>query len=139
MGQLAEFAGNHVLLVLGLMASFALVAAYEIRLKATGVTQVSPSEAVKLINRSAMIIDVRSPEAYRSGHIVNAKNVTLASLTSDPESIKKNKSKVLLAVCDSGAEAGKAANLLRAAGFENTFSLRGGIKGWQAENLPLVK
>jgi rhodanese-related sulfurtransferase len=139
MGQLAEFAGNHVLLVLGLLGSFALAVGYELRLKASGLTQVSAGEAVKLINRSAIVLDMRSPEAYRSGHIVNAKNISLAELQADPDQLNKKKNKLLLTVCETGAQAGKAANLLRRAGFENTFSLRGGIRGWQSESLPLVK
>jgi rhodanese-related sulfurtransferase len=139
MEQLAEFAGNHVLLVLGLIGSFGLVAAYELRQRAHGVTQVSPSDAVKLINKSALVVDVRSPEAFRSGHIVNSRNLTIAEIEKDPEAIKKNKNKVLLTVCDNGMDAGKAANLLRKAGYGNTFSLRGGIKAWQTENLPLAK
>ncbi|HEX9877707.1 MAG TPA: rhodanese-like domain-containing protein [Gammaproteobacteria bacterium] len=139
MDQLAEFAGNHVLLVLGLLGSFALAVGYELRLKASGLTQVSAGEAVKLINRSAIVLDMRSPEAYRSGHIVNAKNISLAELQADPDQLNKKKNKLLLTVCETGAQAGKAANLLRRAGFENTFSLRGGIRGWQSESLPLVK
>ena len=139
MEQLAEFAGNHVLLVAGLIGSFGLAAAYELRQRAHGVTQVSPGDAVKLINKSALVIDVRSPEAYGSGHIVNARNLTVADLEKDPDAIKKNKGKIVLVVCDSGMQAGKAANLLRKAGYENTFSLRGGISAWRTENLPLAK
>jgi rhodanese-related sulfurtransferase len=139
MDQLAEFAGNHVLLVLGLLGSFTLAVGYELRLKASGLTQVSAGEAVKLINKSAIVLDIRSPEAYRSGHIVNAKNISLAELQADPDQLNKKKNKLLLTVCETGAQAGKAANLLRRAGFENTFSLRGGIRGWQSESLPLVK
>jgi rhodanese-related sulfurtransferase len=46
---------------------------------------------------------------------------------------------VLLTVCDSGQTSGKAAAVLRKAGYENSFSLRGGIQAWRAENLPLAK
>jgi rhodanese-related sulfurtransferase len=139
MQQLAEFAGNHVLLMLGLLGSFALVAGYELRQRAQGVLQISPGDAVRLINRSAVIVDVRGPEAFSAGHIVNARNLTLAEIEKDPDALKKNKSKVVLTVCDSGAQSGKAATLLRKAGYENTFSLRGGIAAWRAENLPLAK
>lgn len=139
MEQLVEFAGNHVLLTLALIGSFALVVATELRLKAQGLTHVSPGDAVRLINKSAHVIDVRSAEAYGSGHIANARNIELASLEADPDSIKKNKSKVLLTVCDSGLTSGKAAAVLRKAGYENSFSLRGGIQAWRAENLPLAK
>jgi rhodanese-related sulfurtransferase len=139
MEQLAQFAGNHVLLVVGLLGAFGLVAAYELRLRVQGVTHVSPGDAVKLINKSALVVDVRSPEAFNGGHIVNARNLPLAELAADPESLKKNKAKILLTVCDSGAESGKAAGLLRKAGYDNTFSIRGGIRAWRTENLPLAK
>lgn len=139
MEQLAQFAGNHVLLVVGLLGAFGLVAAYELRLRVQGVTHVSPGDAVKLINKSALVVDVRSPEAFNDGHIVNARNLPLAELAADPESLKKNKAKILLTVCDSGAESGKAAGLLRKAGYDNTFSIRGGIRAWRTENLPLAK
>ena len=137
MDQLAEFAGNHMMMVLALIGSFGLVATYELRLRAAGVTQVSPSDAVKLINKSAVIVDVRSADAFASGHIANARNIPLAELENDPDKIKKNKSKIVLAVCDTGLDSGRAANALRKAGFENAFSVRGGIKAWRSENLPL--
>ena len=138
MEQLAEFAGNHLLMVMALIGSFGLVAAYELRLRATGVTNVSTTDAVKLINKSAIVVDVRSADAFASGHIANARNLTLAELEKNPDALKKNKSKIVLTVCDAGTEAGRAANTLRKAGYENTFSLRGGIKAWRSENLPLA-
>ena len=139
MEQLAEFAGNHVILTFALIGALGLVIASELLIKAQGLTHVSPGDAVKLINRSAVIIDVRSPEAYGDGHIANARNMELASLEADPDGIKKKKDKVLLAVCETGLTSGKAAAILRKAGFENSFSLRGGIQAWRAENLPLAK
>ena len=139
MAQLAEFAGNHVLLVLGLFASWCLVLVYELRMKSLALTHVSAADTVRLINKGAMVIDVRSPEAFQRGHIVNARNIAAAELDSNKEVAKKQKSKTLLTVCEDGTGAGKAANSLRAAGYNNSFSLKGGIKSWQAENLPLVK
>lgn len=139
MEQLAEFAGNHVLLTLALIGAFALVVVTELRLKTQGLTHVSPGDAVRLINKSAHVIDVRSAEAFSEGHIANSRNIELASLEADPDSVKKSKSKVLLTVCDSGQTSPKAAAALRKAGYENSFSLRGGIQAWRAENLPLAK
>lgn len=139
MEQVAEFAGNHILLTLALAGAFALVVVTELRLKAQGLTHVSPGDAVRLINKSAHVIDVRSPEAFADGHIANSRNIELASLEADPDRVKKNKNKVLLTVCDSGTTSGKAAAVLRKAGYENSFSLRGGIQAWRAENLPLAK
>lgn len=139
MEQLAEFAANHTLMVMALIGSFGLVATYELRQRATGVTHVSTTDAVKLINKSAIVIDVRSADAFAGGHIANARNMPLADLEKDPDALKKkNKNKIVLTVCDAGIEAGRAANALRKAGYANTFSLRGGIKAWRSENLPLA-
>ena len=136
MGQLAEFAGNHPYLVLGLFGTWGAVMFYELRLKAQGITQVSATDAVKLINKGAIVVDVRTTDAYEAGHIVNARNVPLTGL---PDKLLKHKKKILLAVCDTGATSGKAVNLLRKTGYEKVFSLKDGLRGWQGENYPLVK
>ena len=136
MGQLAEFTGNHPYLILGLVGAWGAVMFYEFRLKARGITQVSATDAVRLINGGAIVVDVRNAEAYKTGHIVNARNISLDELQ---DKLKKHKKKVLLAVCDTGVTSGKAANLLRKTGYEKVFSLKDGLRGWQGENYPLVK
>jgi rhodanese-related sulfurtransferase len=139
MSEFVEFASQHPLMIGALFASWVAVMFYEIRLRATGVTHVTAADAVRLINRGALVIDVRKPEEFQTGHIVNARNVALDNLKGDEASIAKKKDKILLAVCDNGGLSGKAASLLRAAGYPNAFSLKGGIGGWRADNLPLVK
>jgi rhodanese-related sulfurtransferase len=96
--------------------------------------------AVQLVNKGATIVDVRKPEAYSTGHIVNARNVPLDQLEADPEkSLKKSGKKIYVTVCDNGTASGRAANMLRKAGFENVFTLQGGLAAWRADNLPVVK
>ncbi len=139
MADLVEFAGNHTLLVLGLIGSWGLVMVYELRLKAQNVTNVNPTDAVRLINKGAMIIDVRSAAAFQTGHIVNARHIAFADVGSNKIIAKKQKNKTFLTVCDNGSISGKAANILRNAGYESAFSLKGGLKNWQTENMPLVR
>jgi rhodanese-related sulfurtransferase len=139
MAQLVEFTGNNAWLVAGLLAAFAAVTFYELRLRAQGATHVTAADAVRLINKGALVIDVRKPEEFVQGHIVNARNVPLDRMQQDDAAINKQKSKILLAVCADGSTAGRAAGHLRKAGYENAFSLKGGLAGWRADNLPLVK
>jgi rhodanese-related sulfurtransferase len=139
MGQLAEFASNHPFLVLGVIVSLLGVVFYELRLNAQGSAQLSTSEAVRLINKGATVVDVRSPADYGSGHIVNARNIPLKDLEADVGIVNKTKTRALLTVCDNGSSSGKAAGLLRNAGYETVFSLKGGIASWRADSLPLVK
>jgi rhodanese-related sulfurtransferase len=100
---------------------------------------VSAADAVRLINKGALVIDVRKPEDFSAGHIVNARNVPLERVQQDDDAINKQKNKILLAVCADGTSSGRAAGALRKAGYENAFSLKGGLAGWRADNLPLVK
>jgi rhodanese-related sulfurtransferase len=139
MGQLAEFATNHPLIVAGVVVAWLAVMFYELQLRSRGLTHVSAADAVRLINKGALVIDVRQSDAFAAGHIVNARNVALDRLQQGDDAVHKQKGKVLLTVCDTGATAGRAAGLLRKAGYENAFSLKGGLAGWRAENLPLVK
>jgi len=139
MNQVVEFATHHAWIVAGLVAALLAVAFYELRLRATSALQVSAADAVRLINRGALVIDVRKPEEFAAGHIVNARNIGLDKLQQGDDAIKKQKDKILLTVCGTGAIAGKAADLLRRAGYSNVFNVRGGLATWRAENLPLVK
>ena len=139
MGQLIEFVGRHPYLVGALLVSLAAVMFYELRQRAGGITHVSSADAVRLINKGALVIDVRKPPEFAAGHIVNARNIELDKLQQERDAIAKKKDKILLAVCENGGLSGKAASLLRKAGYSNSFSLRGGILGWRADNLPLVK
>lgn len=139
MAQLVEFIGNHVWLVAGLVAAVSAVMFYEVRLRAHGATHVSAADAVRLINKGALVIDIRKPEEFETGHIVNARNVPLERVEKDENAIGKQKNKILLAVCADGSTAGRAAGHLRKTGYENAFSLKGGLAGWRADNLPLVK
>lgn len=138
MEQLAEFAGNHELLVTGLLASFFLVVFTELHRKSRGMVAVGPVEAVKLINGDAAVIDLRSAEAYAKGHIVNARHIPSEELEDSTEQLERLKSKPLVVVCENGMSSGRAATRLRKAGFEQVYALRGGLAAWRAENLPLV-
>ena len=138
MDQLIEFADNNRLLFLALLASWAGVMFYEMKLKATTLSQVSTTDAVRIINKGAIIIDVRPDGAYEAGHIVNAKNITFSAIQSN-QNVNKKKNKLLLTVCENGVSSSKAANLLRKAGFENVFSLKGGLRQWRTDTMTLIK
>jgi rhodanese-related sulfurtransferase len=139
MGEIIAFANAHPIHATAIVALLTAVLVYELRLKGRGVSQVSSAMAVQLINRGAMVVDVRDAEAFDQGHIANARNVPLPQITEDPAVIKKKKDKVVVTVCDNGLVARRAADLLRKAGFEAAYSLQGGLTAWRSDNLPLVK
>lgn len=133
-----EFASNHPILVTALIFSFFLVLFTELRRKAQGITNVEPQEAVRLINADAVVLDLRSSEAFARGHIVNAQNVPADELTANKDKYLKNKSRPILAVCETGMASSRAVDALRKSGLESVYGLKGGIAAWTQANLPLV-
>jgi rhodanese-related sulfurtransferase len=133
-----EFASNHVILATALTLSFFLLIFSELRRKAGSISTVEPQAAVSLINADAVIIDLRNPEAFARGHIVNAKNIPIDELDANQEKLSKMKSTAILAVCDAGVTSKRAVDTLRKSGMESVYGLKGGITAWTAANLPLV-
>ena len=138
MDRILEFAGNHTLLVFALVTTFLLVVFTELRRKASGMLAVLPGDAVKLINNDAVVIDLRSTEAYSRGHIVNARNVPFDELEGHLDKLGRFKNKPVVAVCDAGITSSKAANKLRDSGFESVYNLKGGMTAWSQAGLPVV-
>ena len=121
-----------------LLFSFFLLVFTELRRKAGGLVNLEPQDAVKLINNDAVVLDLRSPETFAKGHIVNAKNIPFDELDAKNEKLEGFRSRPIVAVCDSGMTSTRAVTKLRKSGFQSVFGLKGGIAGWTQANLPLV-
>ena len=138
MDKILEFAGNHTLLVTALMVSFFVAIFSELRRKASDTINIDTSVAVKLINNDAVVIDLRSAEAFGRGHIVSARSIPHDELEAKLPSVAKDKSKPIVAVCDNGISSTRSVNLLRKQGYESVYGLKGGMNGWTQAGLPVV-
>lgn len=138
MERILEFASSHPVLVSLLMVSFFVAIFTELRRKATGLVNIDASQAVKLINNDAVVIDLRSAEAFSRGHIVNARNIPGDELEGKVASLGQFKSKPIVTVCDSGVSSLRIVSSLQQKGFESVYSLKGGMTGWSQEGLPVV-
>lgn len=99
---------------------------------------VSVEQAIDQMNHhNATIIDIRSADLFKKGHILNA----IRANEDDFKLPKMNqyKDKALIIVCSRGIQANLVATKLRAQGFTQTMVLAGGIEAWQNANMPLVK
>jgi rhodanese-related sulfurtransferase len=103
--------------------------------------QATPLQATQMINRgkSTAVIDVRSADEFAAGHLRDAKSMPLADLANRIGELDKNRVKTVILVCQSGARANKAAHQLKSAGFEDIYTLEGGIAAWSAAGLPVTK
>ncbi|MGG7033658.1 MAG: rhodanese-like domain-containing protein [Flavobacterium sp.] len=85
------------------------------------------TEKIKeFIEKGAVIIDVRSPGEFTSGHIKNSKNIPLNIIESKIEEIKKM-NKPVITCCLSGMRSSQATSILKRNGIE---VMNGG--GWQS-------
>jgi rhodanese-related sulfurtransferase len=139
MDRFLEYATRHPLLAGATAALVIAVAAYELSKLRTGGQAVGPSDAVRLLNQGALLLDVRTQAEYDSGHIIDAKHVPQEQVAQAAETYKRFKEKVVITCCESGARSGAAARVLRAQGFTKVVNLAGGLASWRAESLPLVK
>ena len=139
MQRLFEFIGNHPYLATAAVLAAALVAFYEIRERLQAFAALSAMQAVRLMNQGALVIDLRAKEAYDAGHIGDARNVPVADLESQADSLKKWREKAVITYCDTGTNGASGARTLMKLGFTKVFNLQGGLNAWVKDNLPLAK
>jgi phage shock protein E len=76
-----------------------------------------PVNFKQLMADGAIIVDVRTPEEFRGGHIKGSFNVPLNKLKQEIPQLKK-KNKTIITVCRSGNRSGMGKNILKAAGVD---------------------
>jgi hydroxyacylglutathione hydrolase/adenylyltransferase/sulfurtransferase len=80
------------------------------------------------------LIDVREPYEREAGRLADSRHIALVELTAQAASIERERPVVFY--CRVGSRSDMAAQAFRAAGFE-AYSLRGGLRRWAQEGLPL--
>jgi len=134
-----DFVRNNLLLIAVALVSGGMLLWPLVR-RTTGGPWVTPPQATHLINREdALVLDVREPGEYASGHVLGAKNLPLARLVADPAELAKRKDRPVIVYCDGGERSGKAVSLLKREGFGRVANLAGGIGAWQQAGLPVEK
>jgi len=89
---------------------------------------------------AATIIDVRTPEEYKEGHIEKAVNADFKNTGEFAKYLDSlDKSDKYMIYCRSGNRFGQALTLMQQKGFKNITNLEGGILAWQSANFTLEK
>ena len=79
----------------------------------------------------AVLLDVRTPQEYREGHIPGSKNVPLQQLDKI-SSVIDNKDAPMFVYCHSGARSRQAASMLQHMGYTNVQNI-GGIAAYSGK------
>ncbi len=90
--------------------------------------QAPQSEAHRLVEAGATLLDVRLPEEYQESHIKGAINIPVHELERRMSELGA-KDKAIVVYCHSGGRSAQAAALLKQASFATVFDL-GPMDAW---------
>lgn len=91
-----------------------------------------------IARKHVQLLDVRTAGEYQSGHIRDAMQADWLDSAAFRQRVSAlDKSKPVYTYCLSGGRSGQAMNWLRSQGYE-VYNLDGGMKAWQAANMPVV-
>jgi rhodanese-related sulfurtransferase len=107
-------------------------------------TNTSADEAYTLIqnnksNPDFVILDVRTPSEYASGHIENAVNLDYYADDFEEELNALDKDKAYLIYCRSGNRSAAVMKIMNNLGFTRVYNMQGGINAWINNGYPVVK
>lgn len=91
------------------------------------------AEAGQLIQKNEVVIlDVRTPEEFGSGHLKGATNLDINASDFQEKLATLDKEKKYLIHCEAGGRSKRAATRMKGLGFATVYNLEGGIKAWEA-------
>ncbi len=94
--------------------------------------------ASSIKNSEVVILDVRTPGEFASGHIQGAINIDVEGPDFQSQIATLDKSKEYAIYCRSGRRSIVAADLMSDKGFTKLSNLESGIISWQGSGYPLV-
>lgn len=84
-----------------------------------------------IINKGAIMVDVRSRDEYDEGHIDGAVLLPVNEINEEKvNEIIKNKDDIMIVYCKSGARSSEAVSILNGLGYHNVYNL-GAMSNWK--------
>ena len=99
------------------------------------ITENSVSDLIAAQQNGVLLIDVREPDEYQSGHVPGAVSIPLGVVPLRAHELPRN-SPVYL-ICQGGGRSMQAAEVLDKAGYD-VHSVAGGTNAWSGAGKPLV-
>ncbi len=83
-----------------------------------------------------LVLDVRQPEEFRTGHIIGAKLIPLGELGRRMKELPEDKE--IVCVCATGSRSRSATKMLLGAGY-NAVNMNGGMMTWARAKFSMKK
>lgn len=97
------------------------------------IKNVTADEAHQLIKttKNLIILDVRSKQEFKSGHIPSSKSIPVGELSSRINELEKYKDNPILVHCASGGRSPAAVRVLLKHNFSEIYHMNRGLSGWK--------
>ncbi|MBF6595868.1 MAG: rhodanese-like domain-containing protein [Thermaceae bacterium] len=102
-----------------------------------GYKNVSVQELQSASEPNRIVLDVRQPEEYLSGHVPGARLLPLGEVSLKASGLSKNVP--IYVICHSGNRSQQASQTLAQLGFKDIRNVQGGILAWQSAGYPLER
>jgi len=104
------------------------------------VKHVKAHDAQKLLSQTNLVIlDIRTPEEFKSFHIAGATNIDFHGSDFEQRVKSLDKSKTYLVHCASGGRSTQSLKFFQKYDFQSIYHLDGGINAWKNAGLPVAK
>ena len=99
----------------------------------TQIREVDTAEGERLVDRGALLLDVREPDEYEQGAIQGSLHIPRGHLEAQIESRVTDRNQAIVVMCAGGVRSAFAAKTLEELGYTDVVSMDGGFNRWKDE------
>jgi rhodanese-related sulfurtransferase len=101
--------------------------------------EITSAEAKSLLGKggSVFLLDVRTPEEYRQGHLQGAVLIPISEIEKRVGDVPPNKK--IVVYCAVGSRSRQVAGFLTSKGYREVYDMKDGIIGWYRNGFPIAR
>jgi rhodanese-related sulfurtransferase len=96
---------------------------------------VSPREAVAMLERDSLLLDVREDDEWKAGHAPQAIHVPMSQMNKRASELPTDQT--IICICHVGSRSAVVSEALNRSGWR-AINLAGGMEAWAHAGLPVV-
>ncbi len=95
-----------------------------------GKFEINQQQLEKMVQKGAVLIDVRSPQEFAEGHLEKAVLLPEYEMKENVSAILPDKSQIIIVYCSTGHRSQKAQEILKKLGYQQVYNLYHGLENY---------
>lgn len=92
---------------------------------------VDPADLAGLVDKGAVVLDIRDPDEHAAGHIPGSLHLSRGKLEMNVEGMLPDLDTTILCYCNANNRGSLSAAALRDMGYGNAYYVAGGLNAWR--------